>query len=115
MTCLTVRSTIQPISAPTGTDADMGGNDKRKPSGVNDKISYGGFSYFFLIPDKSGRGSAFYDISAHGMHHRTLRKTQGCGRRAQPPVRLPGTTRLQSVNQRLSCLPIKLSFFFRYL
>jgi len=28
MTCLTVRSSIHPISAPTGTDADMGGNDK---------------------------------------------------------------------------------------
>jgi len=29
---LTVSNTIHPISAPTRTDADMGGNDKRKPS-----------------------------------------------------------------------------------
>jgi hypothetical protein len=28
MTCLKVRTSIQPTSAPTGTDDDMGGNDK---------------------------------------------------------------------------------------
>src|SRR5258706_12136811 len=28
MMCLTVRTSIHPTSAPTGTDADMGGNDK---------------------------------------------------------------------------------------
>jgi hypothetical protein len=28
MMCLTVSSNIHPISAPTGTDDDMGGNDK---------------------------------------------------------------------------------------
>ena len=28
MTCLTVSSSIHPISAPTGTDDDMEGNDK---------------------------------------------------------------------------------------
>src|ERR1700687_2869839 len=28
MTCLTVRTRIHPTSTPTGTDADMGGNDK---------------------------------------------------------------------------------------
>jgi hypothetical protein len=28
MTCLTVKSSIQPTSRPTGTDDDMGGNDK---------------------------------------------------------------------------------------
>src|ERR1700756_1068198 len=28
MTCLTVSNSIQPISAATGTDDDMGGNDK---------------------------------------------------------------------------------------
>src|ERR1700716_2785693 len=28
MTCLTVSSSIHPISAPTGTDEDMGGNNK---------------------------------------------------------------------------------------
>src|SRR5579864_2088572 len=32
MTCLTVSSSIQPISAPTGMDADMGENDKLTPS-----------------------------------------------------------------------------------
>ena len=32
MTCLTVSSNIHPISAPTGTDADIGGNDKLTPS-----------------------------------------------------------------------------------
>ena len=28
MTCLTASNTIHPISAPTGTDDDIGGNDK---------------------------------------------------------------------------------------
>src|ERR1700730_9363096 len=28
MTCLTVKSSIQPTNRPTGTDDDMGGNDK---------------------------------------------------------------------------------------
>src|SRR6202521_1743507 len=35
-TCLTVRRTIHPISAPTGTDDDMGGNDKADALGGTD-------------------------------------------------------------------------------
>src|SRR5579871_5435843 len=78
MTCLTVSSTIHPISAPTGTDADMGGNDKRKPSDVCDTNNLSRLQRdFFLDPDTSGPDSLFYDTSRGGMHHRRLRKTQG--------------------------------------
>src|SRR6202049_4686736 len=36
MTCLTVRTSIQPTRAPTGTDDDMGGNDKADALGGTD-------------------------------------------------------------------------------
>src|SRR3977135_4579212 len=36
MTCLTVSSNIHPISAPTGTDKDMVGNDKTDALGGTD-------------------------------------------------------------------------------
>src|SRR5580692_3202084 len=78
MTCLTVSNTIHPINTPTGTVADMGGNDKLKPSDLNDWKIPGGFAATSCwVPDKSGRGFAFYDTSGGGMHHHSLRKTLG--------------------------------------
>src|SRR5580698_3990493 len=58
MTCLKVSSSIQPISAPTGTDDDMEGNDK---AGALDwyecetarQIGVGVSANFFSDPDKS--------------------------------------------------------------
>src|ERR1700760_1020411 len=79
MTCLAVRSNIHPIRTPTGTDADMGGNDKLKPSDLNDWRMMWRLQrdFFLLAPDKSDRGSLFYDISGSRMHHHRFRKPQG--------------------------------------
>src|SRR6185437_13076709 len=121
MTCLTVSNTIHPISAPTGTDADMGGNDKRKPSDVNDA---GGFSRGFdalssCTPTLQVRVPHF--MTSPGLEcttaifekHRVWPKGK-CGQLAQtlhpggaeegligPGVRLPLGAGLQSLAQRI--------------
>src|ERR1700737_968722 len=49
MTCLTGSSSIHPISAPTGTDADMGGNDKLTLAGMNGTEGTGGVQRNFFL------------------------------------------------------------------
>ena len=40
MTCLTVSTNIHPINTPTGTDDDMGGNDKADALGGIDMAQH---------------------------------------------------------------------------
>jgi hypothetical protein len=57
----------------------MGGNDKLKPSDLNDSgIIWRLQRDFFLLPLTNPiRVSLFYDISGSRMHHCPFRKTQG--------------------------------------
>src|ERR1700722_15069927 len=78
MTCLTVKSSIHPISKPTGTDDDMGGNDKADALARltwNGADRCGGVQRnLFRMPGHS-TGIGFYDISRTGLHlHGTQKK-----------------------------------------
>src|SRR5260370_33857901 len=57
MTCLKVRTSIHPTSRPTGTDADMGGNDKAETLAGTDLERHGRNGRpqrnFFSNPDNS--------------------------------------------------------------
>jgi len=58
----------------------MGGNDKLKPSDLNDWGNGMAASARLLLvepPTNPIQGCPFYDISGSRMHHHRLRKTQG--------------------------------------
>src|SRR5579871_729350 len=119
MTCLTVSSTIHPISAPTGTDADMGGNDKRKPSDVCDTNNLSRLQRdFFLDPTLQVRIPFFMTppgaectIAVFEKHRVWLRrKSAGWAQplaedgRARVCGKVTHTARLQSAAMRISWL-----------
>src|SRR5450756_1097977 len=72
MTCLTVSSSIHPISAATGTDDDMGGNDKAGALAGTDLEWHGQNgkrpAQLLLKPRTNRPVSTFYDTSRTGMH-----------------------------------------------
>jgi hypothetical protein len=80
MTCLKVSSNIHPISAPTGTDEDMGGNDKADAlvgltwngRGKNWKLKRNCSQIRTIQPEL-----VIYDTSPRQMHLRGTRKTRG--------------------------------------
>ena len=71
MTCLTVKSSIQPINRPTGTDDDMGGNNKADALAGSDLERTGITRRSAQLPQKPGQidpALTFYDISRAGLH-----------------------------------------------
>src|SRR5438445_5504530 len=55
MMCLTVKSSIQPINRPTGTDDDMGGNDKADALAGSDLGTHGNNEAFSATSIKPGQ------------------------------------------------------------
>src|SRR5713101_8198571 len=82
MMCLNVRTSIHPISAPTGTDEDMGGNNKADALAGTDwndikNCNLGCQRNFSSIPINSGAILLIYDTSRAGMHLQGIEKTLG--------------------------------------
>jgi hypothetical protein len=113
MTCLTVSRSIHPISAPTGTDADIGGNDKRTPSLDFKWERTGGVERNFLLrPGQIDRYWPFMTSPGPECTCRELEKRQDNARRGPtaigdgsdpaPPVGLPAEPYLQSAARQIS-------------
>src|SRR3984957_15622390 len=84
MRCLTVSSSIHPISAPTGTDDDMGGNNKADALGGTywgtARAGLGALRTTSSQTRANRPVSVIYDISRSGMHLRGTQKTRGVAR-----------------------------------
>ncbi len=107
---------FHPINAPSGTDADMGETTSGSPSGreMTGRMFWRLQRNFFLLtPRQSVQGSLFMTSPDTDCTIGALEKHRVWPMDA--PVRLPGAGYLQSSTVRISWLPVKLSFFFRYL
>ena len=84
MTCLTVKSSIQPINRPTGTNDDMGGNNKADALAGSDLERTGITRRSAQLPQKPGQidpALTFYDISRTGLHLQGTGKNEGVAER----------------------------------
>ena len=79
MTCLTVKSSIQPINRPTGTDDDMAGNDKLTLAETWDARGLEALSALSFQTRPIPPGMAFYDTSRSGLHLSGTAKTNLTG------------------------------------
>src|SRR6185312_2603739 len=115
--CLTVKSSIQPTSRPSGTDDDMEGSDKLTTSQETQGTGRGGrrSAQLFFKTGQFDPVLTFYDISGAGMHVPGTPKNRRCGPTAPQPPPQGKATEADHCNPPPAGYHnrTKISFFFR--
>jgi hypothetical protein len=123
MMCLTVRTSIHPTSKPTGTDADMGGNDKAEALAGTDLERHGRNGRlqrnFFSNPDNSTGIGHLWHLPGQNAPAGNGKNT-GCGLAAihpaistgGPGIKVTEEPGLQSAGGRISSLNWRIIVLF---